>query len=74
MSFNVRNAGNVIAGGIVPATYFDWLPPLAALFTIIWLGIQITDWIRKRIKERDQCAKCKHKDSCSVLNEDDRLI
>lgn len=32
----------------VIATLVGWLPSIAALLSIIWLGIQIYDWYKKR--------------------------
>lgn len=34
------------AGATAIATLASWLPPIAALFTIIWTGIRIYEWLR----------------------------
>lgn len=34
--------------GIAWATIFKLLPPIAAAFTIVWTGIQIYEWWKKR--------------------------
>lgn len=33
--------------GTVVATIVGWLPNVAALMSIIWLGMQMRDWIKK---------------------------
>jgi len=38
----------------VIATIIGWLPPLAALASIIWTSLQIYDWYKKRKKNDDQ--------------------
>lgn len=37
----LKYVGDVLSVGTVVATLAAWLPPLAALFTIIWTGIRI---------------------------------
>ena len=36
------------------ATIAGWLPPIAALLSIVWLSMQIYDWIRKHLTYREQ--------------------
>ena len=39
----------------VVATLLQWLPPLAAVLTIIWTSLRIYEWIENRIKKgRDE--------------------
>lgn len=43
---------DIAAAGITFAVVAQWLPAIAALFTIAWTGIRIYEWIRtKRIAE-----------------------
>lgn len=37
----LKVAGDVLSVGTVVATLAAWLPPIAAVFTIIWTGIRI---------------------------------
>ena len=37
----LKHIGDVLSVGTVVATLAAWLPPLAALFTIIWTAIRI---------------------------------
>lgn len=37
----VNTTGNVTAVGTAVGTLAGWLPSIAALFTIVWLGVQI---------------------------------
>jgi peptidoglycan biosynthesis protein MviN/MurJ (putative lipid II flippase) len=37
----LKHIGDVLSVGTVIATLAAWLPPLAALFTIIWTAIRI---------------------------------
>ena len=39
------------AVGTAIAVVANWLPPLAALFSIIWLGMQMYDWIAHKRKK-----------------------
>lgn len=45
----VKAAVDVVAIGTAVATLTAWLPPIAALFTIIWTSIRIweTDTVKK---------------------------
>jgi hypothetical protein len=33
-----------------------WLPPIAALMSIIWLGMQMYDWIQKKRRSKGSVA------------------
>ena len=46
-----RHAVDVLAGSVAVATLMQWLPPIAALMSIIWLGIQIYDHFSKKKKK-----------------------
>lgn len=35
--------------GVAVGTWFEHLPSIAAAFSIIWLGLQIYDWVSKKI-------------------------
>ena len=47
IKYTVDGAAVAVAAG----TWADFLPKIAALFTVIWLGIQIGEWAVKKIKE-----------------------
>lgn len=56
MSEPIKQAADVLAASVMGMTIVKWLPPLAALFTILWTGIRIYEtktvqaiviWIRK---------------------------
>lgn len=38
---NLKSVGDALSVGTVVATLAAWLPPIAALFTIIWTAIRI---------------------------------
>jgi len=47
-------AGNLGAVGVAWGSFMGWLPEVAALFSIVWLSMQmIIHWpqLKKRIKE-----------------------
>lgn len=48
----LKLVGDVISPTIAVATLLLWLPPLAAVFSIVWSGIQIYDWYKKKKKDR----------------------
>ncbi len=54
MTNHLKTAGDVISLGTVLATLAAWLPPIAALFTIIWTAIRIYEtktvqgWLTRR--------------------------
>lgn len=53
----LKTMGDVTAYGTVVATLFGWLPNIAALFSIIWLGMQMTEKITgKTFHELILCA------------------
>lgn len=41
MSQHLKTAGDALSIGTVVATLAAWLPPVAALFTILWTAIRI---------------------------------
>lgn len=43
---NVKHAIDWAAAGTILATIAGWLPPVAALFAIIWYSILIYDRVR----------------------------
>ena len=44
-------AGDAVAAVVTIGTVAQWLPSVAALFTIIWRGLRINDWLRTRRSE-----------------------
>lgn len=53
----VKHAADAAAGVTVLATIAKWLPPTAAAFTIIWLGLQIYTFFEKRFLEKKKKSK-----------------
>jgi len=47
-----KNVGDVLSAATVLATFTAWLPPIAALLTIIWTALRIWDWCLLR-KEKE---------------------
>lgn len=43
-----KEAGDFAAGTIAIGTLAQWLPSIAALFTIIWTGIRIYEWMKNK--------------------------
>lgn len=48
MNHDVKNLADLAAAGTAVGTLAGWLPNVAALFTIVWTGIRIYEWLRKR--------------------------
>ena len=42
---NAVYALDAVAVGAGFASWLDWLPPIAALLSILWLSIQIGTWV-----------------------------
>jgi hypothetical protein len=42
----IRTTIDIAAGGTALAAVVGWLPPIAALLSIVWIGIQIFTWVR----------------------------
>lgn len=40
--------------GATIATIAGWLPSIAALFSIVWLSLQIYSWFEKRRKKKKE--------------------
>lgn len=57
----VKNIGDAVSAATVLATLADWLPPLAALATLVWTCLRIADWWDER-KERKRLRKEKSND------------
>lgn len=49
VSENVKHLGDALSVVTVLATLAAWLPPLAALFTIVWTSIRI--WESKTVQD-----------------------
>lgn len=45
---------NAMACAITIATIASWLPPIAAAFSIVWLGMQMTTWITNKKWRRNE--------------------
>ena len=45
MTTRTTLAVDALSFGTVIATIAGWLPPIAALFSIVWLGMQMYVWI-----------------------------
>lgn len=43
-----HNILDAAAGVTMLATLAQWLPPAAALFTIVWTGLRIYEWIKDK--------------------------
>jgi len=50
MTEDVKNVADVSSLFIAWAALVEWLPALAALMSIIWTGIRIYEWWRKRAR------------------------
>ncbi len=48
----VSDIADVAAGAVVIGSLFQWLPPLAAFLSIIWLVIRIGEWARVVVWKR----------------------
>ncbi len=48
----IADVADVTAGAIVVGSLAQWLPPIAAFFSIIWLAIRIGEWARVVIWKR----------------------
>ena len=45
---HAKVAMDIAAGSVMLATIAGWLPPIAAVFTIIWCGMQMYGWVRRK--------------------------
>lgn len=49
---------DVAAGSVAVAALMEWLPPIAAALSIIWLSIQVGEWCWKKWKAyKDESKK-----------------
>ena len=48
----ISNAADVAAGAVVIGSLAQWLPPIAAFLSIVWLLIRIFEWARVRLWKR----------------------
>lgn len=48
MDVNVKHVLDAAAIANVVATIVGWLPAIAALLSIVWTGIQIYNYLKKR--------------------------
>lgn len=49
----VKNSVDALSAITVLATLSDWLPPLAALASLIWTCLRIFDWWSDRAKKKE---------------------
>ena len=47
-SEHLKVVGDFASGGVVVATIFQWLPAVAAVFSIIYTALRIYEWFEKR--------------------------
>ena len=52
MEQQVRVVADVSSLGVVISTLMGFLPPIAAIASIIWSGIQIYEWYKKKRGKR----------------------
>jgi len=50
-SHNLIQGINTAAATLGIAAYFEWVPTVAGLFSIVWLGIQIYEYMRRKLKK-----------------------
>ena len=52
MTEEIKTVADYSAATVGALTWFDWVSPLAGLFTIVWLGIRIweTETVQKLTK------------------------
>lgn len=62
----IKYTADLAAGATAFATVAGWLPPLAALCSIIWFCLQMYGWYSKRQKS-NKCPICNsyHGHKCS---------
>ena len=48
----LTDIADVTAGALVIGTLAKWLPPIAAAFTVLWIGIRVYEWARVVIWKR----------------------
>lgn len=53
----IKNVGDAISVAAVLATLNDWLPPLAALATLVWTCLRIADWFSERQEKASKKVK-----------------
>lgn len=53
----LKHIGDGAAASLALVTIVKWLPPIAALFTIVWTGLRIWDWIESRLTKKRLDAK-----------------
>lgn len=52
MNDSAKTGLDVLAGANAALALMQWLPPLAALLTIVWTAIRIYEWWKtKKVKE-----------------------
>lgn len=50
----VKTAGDIVSIGVVAGTILQWLPAVAALFTIVWTAIRIyeTETVQRLLRRK----------------------
>lgn len=67
MDESAKQVVDVMSVGTMLGTISAVLPPISALFTIVWVGIRIweTDTVQSfRKKDEDQYVDCTHRPYC----------
>ena len=49
---HIQTVGDVIAATISVSALLQWLPAAAAILSIIWTGMRVYDWIKKKWEAR----------------------
>jgi hypothetical protein len=50
----IKLTGDLLAAGIAGGTLLGFLPQIAAALSIVWLVLQIYDWVARKLgRERD---------------------
>ena len=57
-----KAVGDVAAVGVTIGVVAQWLPPIAALLTIIYTGLRIYEWFERRRRERKHECQTKRDD------------
>jgi len=53
MTEEVKQAADVSAAAVGAMTFFDWISPVAGIFTIVWLALRIweTETVQKLVEK-----------------------
>ena len=48
----LTDTADIAAGALAFVTLAKWLPPIAAAFTVLWIGIRVFEWARVVVWKR----------------------